>query len=297
MLYWMAALQNVPEELYESASSGGCSMKLAYSSLACPGWTIEEAVQAAARYGYTAIEWRLADGEIIEPDISTEVRRRLRQAPADHGIEIACLDTSCRVMQASPAERTATIEAGQRMIELAAELGAPFIRVFGGALPADTTRAAMLAPTAEVLHTLGSYGGTRGITVLLETHDAWTDSEDVLKLIQAAALPSVKVLWDAHHTYRSGEQPAQTLARLSESIAYVHIKDSRPANGEAGIWSYCLLDEGSVPLREICTLLKRSGYDGYLSLEWEKKWHPEIAEPEIALPQAVPLLRQLWQQA
>ncbi len=27
----------------------------------------------------------------------------------------------------------------------------------------------------------------------------------------------------------------------------------------------------------------RYGYDGYLSLEWEKQWHPEIAEPEIAL--------------
>ena len=35
----------------------------------------------------------------------------------------------------------------------------------------------------------------------------------------------------------------------------------------------------------------RYGYDGYLSLEWEKQWHPEIAEPEIALLQAVPLLR------
>jgi hypothetical protein len=37
-----------------------------------------------------------------------------------------------------------------------------------------------------------------------------------------------------------------------------------------------------------------SGYDEYLSLEWEKQWHPEIAEPEIALPQAVPLLHRLW---
>ena len=25
-------------------------------------------------------------------------------------------------------------------------------------------------------------------------------------------------------------------------------------------------------------------YDGFISFEWEKKWHPEIADPEIALP-------------
>ncbi len=272
-------------------------MKLAYSSLACPGWTIEEAVAAAVRYGYAAIEWRLADGEIIEPDTPARVRRRLREVPASQGIEIACLDTSCRVVQASPAARAAVRDAGRRMLDLAAEIGAPCVRVFGGSLPAGMTRADILPPTAEVLHALGTYGAERNVTLALETHDAWTSSEDVLALIQAVALPSVGVLWDAHHTYRSGETPAHTLAHLGHLIALVHLKDSRSANGRPGEWSYCLLNEGSVPLREICTRLKRSGYDGYLSLEWEKKWHPEIAEPEIALPQAVPYLRSFWQQA
>jgi sugar phosphate isomerase/epimerase len=272
-------------------------MKLAYSSLACPGWTIEEAVAAAARYGYQAIEWRLADGETIEPDASAEVRRRLREAPASYGIEVACLDSSCRVAHASPEARVAAVEAGQRMIDLAAELGAPFLRVFGGALPEGATRADILGPTAEVLHTLGTYAGERNIIVALETHDAWTSSEDVMELIQAVALPAVKVLWDAHHTYRAGEAPARTLALLGDALAYVHLKDSRSANGEPGVWNYCLPGEGGVPLREICALLKRGSYDGYLSLEWEKKWHPEIAEPEVALPQAAPYLRNLWQQA
>ncbi len=36
-------------------------MRLAYSSLACPAWTVEGAVAAVARYGYDGIEWRLAD--------------------------------------------------------------------------------------------------------------------------------------------------------------------------------------------------------------------------------------------
>ncbi len=56
----------------------------------------------------------------------------------------------------------------------------------------------------------------------------------------------------------------------------------------------CLLNEGTVPLREACSALRHRGYNGYLSLEWEKQWHPEIAEPEIALLQAVPLLRGFW---
>lgn len=185
------------------------------------------------------------------------------------------------------------IENGLRMIDLAAELGAPFIRVFGGALPEGETRATLIKPTAEVLHRLGTYGGEHGVTVTLETHDAWTRSEDVLELIQAVALPSVKVLWDAHHTYRFGETPAQSLALLGNAIAYVHLKDSRLTPDKPGEWTYCLLGEGDVPLREIRSLLKRAGYDGYLSLEWEKKWHPEIEEPEVILPQARPYLLSL----
>ncbi len=268
-------------------------MKLTYTSLACPGWSIEEAVSAAEKYGYAAIEWRLADGAIIEPGASKEVRRRLREVPAAHGIEVACLDSSCQAVQATSEGRVATIEAGQRMLDLAAEIGSPFLRVFGGALPTQTTRASLLGPTAEVLHALGSYGAERGVTVLLETHDAWTNSEDVQALLQAVALPTFKVLWDTHHTYRFGETPSQTLAQLGAAIAYTHIKDSRLNASDPSTWTYCLLGEGDVPLREICDTLQRGGYTGYLSLEWEKKWHPEIAEPEIALPQAVAYLRTL----
>ncbi|HET8845606.1 MAG TPA: sugar phosphate isomerase/epimerase family protein [Ktedonobacteraceae bacterium] len=268
-------------------------MKLTYTSLACPDWSIEEAVSAAKNYGYTAIEWRLADGAIIEPDASPDVRCRLREVPAEHGIEVACLDSSCKAVQADETGRQKTIEAGRRMLDMAAEIGAPFLRVFGGEIPANSSRSSLLGPTAEVLHTLGSYGAQRNVTVILETHDAWTNSEDVRALWKAVDLPTFKVLWDTHHTYRFGESPSHTLALLGDAIAYAHIKDSllHPSNSEA--WTYCLLGEGDVPLHKICETLKGGGYTGYLSLEWEKKWHPEITEPEIALPQAVTYLRPL----
>jgi sugar phosphate isomerase/epimerase len=265
-------------------------MKIAYSSLACPQWTIEEAIEAAARYGYDAIEWRLADGEIITAETPEPVRRRLREVPAAHGISIACLDTSCRVVQPTAQERIQVIEEARQMIDLAAELGAPFIRVFGGALPEGTSRAEILEPTAEVLRTIGSYGTEHNVTVTIETHDAWSHSTDVLQLLEIVASPAIKVLWDIHHTYRMGEAPTQSVAMLGSAIAYVHAKDGRPNQTPEG-WELCLVNEGIVPLREACSALKQNGYDGYLSLEWEKKWHPEIAEPEIALPQALPWLR------
>jgi sugar phosphate isomerase/epimerase len=81
---------------------------------------------------------------------------------------------------------------------------------------------------------------------------------------------------------------------LGSAIAHIHVKDGRPNGSLPGDWELCLLNEGMVPLREAFSALRHSGYDGYLSLEWEKLWHPEIAEPEIALLQAAPLLRRFW---
>lgn len=99
-----------PHDDKPDCMKGKSGMRLAYSTLACPRWTVEEAVAAAVGYGYDAIEWRPADGAIIEPDTPVSVRRRLREVPTANGIAIGCLDTSCRVVQAAPEERMAVTE-------------------------------------------------------------------------------------------------------------------------------------------------------------------------------------------
>ena len=40
-------------------------------------------------------------------------------------------------------------------------------------------------------------------------------------------------------------------------------------------------------------LLRAFGYDGYLSLEWEKKWQPHLAEPEVVVPHYIRFMREL----
>jgi sugar phosphate isomerase/epimerase len=52
-----------------------------------------------------------------------------------------------------------------------------------------------------------------------------------------------------------------------------------------------LLGEGDVPMQDILAKLRAAGYDGWIAVEWEKKWHPEIPDHEVALPQHAELLR------
>jgi len=37
-------------------------------------------------------------------------------------------------------------------------------------------------------------------------------------------------------------------------------------------------------------LLTAGGYPHWISVEWEKRWHPEIEAPEVAVPQHLDLL-------
>jgi sugar phosphate isomerase/epimerase len=68
---------------------------------------------------------------------------------------------------------------------------------------------------------------------------------------------------------------------LGDAIRHVHVKDLRR---DCGGWNYVLTGEGAFPLPELKVAVQDLQYDRFLSFEWEKKWHPEIADAEIALP-------------
>ena len=181
-----------------------------------------------------------------------------------------------------------------RWIDLAEDLQVPLVRVFGGqARPG-------LAPeppevvndwVAEALSRAAPTAEQAGVTIVLETHDAFSSARRVAAVLDRVNSPRVAALWDSHHPYRVGEMPQDVIEALGPRIAHVHVKDARRTTPDGSDWQLVLLGEGEVPVREQLAALERHGYSGYVSVEWEKKWHPEIVEPEIALPQHIRWLR------
>jgi sugar phosphate isomerase/epimerase len=101
---------------------------------------------------------------------------------------------------------------------------------------------------------------------------------------------STGLLWDTHHTVAFGkEKPADTFKNLGRYVRHVHIKDSQP-NGEDV--KYVLTGTGTIPVAEIVRVLVAGGYKGYYCYEWEKVWHKEIEEPEIAFPHYAKVMTQ-----
>jgi fatty-acyl-CoA synthase len=154
------------------------------------------------------------------------------------------------------------------------------VRVFGGESPALDDIARRLEPGL-------ARAAEAGVTVALETHDGFSSAALVGELLRRVDNPSFAALWDVHHPYRVGESPNDVVRVLGTRIQLVHIKDAR-RRGEG--WELVPLGEGDVPVRESLAALAAAGYDGWLTVEWEKRWHPELAEPEVALPRELETL-------
>jgi fatty-acyl-CoA synthase len=271
-------------------------MKYAYSTLACPAWPVEQMIDAARRFGYAALEFRLLDGEELDPVADRAKLERAVRLTRAAGLEVCAFDTSCRVVYGTPEARDRTLTELAVWIRLARDLDVPLLRVFGGSAEvagqAPPDDAAVDARAAETLRRATPDAERAGVTLALETHDAYSSVRRVAAVLRRVDSPAVGALWDTLHPYRVGEDPAAVLALLGPRLVHVHIKDARrPLTGSD--WDLVLLGEGGVPVGEILALLEATGYRGYLSVEWEKKWHPAIAEPEVAIPQHIAWLRRV----
>ncbi len=268
-------------------------MKLSFTTLGCPGWTVRQIVENAARMGYDGVDLRGVLEEIDiskRPEFTTGLNETQRMF-ADHGVAISGIALSARYAVLDPAEKARQFDETRRNMELAAKLGTRTLRVYGGRVPEGVTIEGILPILAENLRQIGDEAEQFDVTLALETHDDWTDSAVFARLMALTNHPRVRVLWDLHHPYRTnGEKPEVTYANLAPYTVSTHVKDSRP-NPDGG-HTYVLLGEGDVPLKKMLDMLVAGSYVGYAILEWEKRWIPELAEPEVVFPQYVRKMRE-----
>ncbi|MGJ6969587.1 sugar phosphate isomerase/epimerase family protein [Streptosporangium sp. G11] len=191
--------------------------------------------------------------------------------PGAARLEISALAGYVRIAAAGPDEPV--VRALRDDLVLAADLGAPAVRVFPGGEDVEAG--------ARRLRAVADLCGESGVRVLVETHDAMPTGAAVGRLLDAAGVPEAAgALWDVLHPWRHGEEPAKTLAALAGHLAYVQIKDAVSAGDTTPVPMWA----GGVPLDECGELLR--GFDGWVSLEWERTWYPQVAPVEEILPGA-----------
>jgi sugar phosphate isomerase/epimerase len=258
---------------------------IGFSTLGCPAWSWKTILEQADRLGYAGIEIRGVKGEMDLPKVPEFQGTRLAETKRDLaalGLVITDLGASSRMHEKDQATREKQLDEGRRFIDLAHALGVPYVRVFGDRIPPDEPKEDVMKRVVAGFRQMAEHARPAGVTVLIESHGDFTKSPDLVEILTRVGSPHFALLWDAHHSFVAGmEQPKDTWAALGRWMRHTHLKDSKATGAER---RYVLTGTGEVPVREQVKVLAAGGYKGFYSFEWEKAWHPEIEEPEVAFP-------------
>jgi len=258
------------------------NMKIAFSTLGCPNFSWPEIYSMAKDLGFDGIEIRGLGEDIFtvnaKPFTDDQIEQTINKLSSLH-LTIPCLSSSsCLKFQEKAKENYQEII---QYIALASKLGTPYIRILGdlnpqpdGEVDDEIVLAALkdLIPIAE----------EKGVTLLIETNGVYSDTARLRKLLDNAASDAVAALWDIHHPYRfAGETPQKTVQNLGAYIKYVHVKDSIVVNDKI---QYKMMGEGDLPIDDIMLALSSIKYDGYISLEWVKRWAADLDDAAVVFP-------------
>jgi sugar phosphate isomerase/epimerase len=283
---FLAAIVGLPAALSATlpafAAAKAKKFPIGFSTLGCPAWDWLKILDFAQQHGFAAVELRGLQGTMDLPSRPEFSPGRIAQSKGDvaeRSLRISCVSSSAHMHETDSAKHEEQLADARRFIDLASALEVPYVRVFGNQVIGPREQA--IEHVAKALHQVGDYAGPKNVTVIIESHGDFTDSPTLRAVLDQANSPHVALLWDAHHTFVSGkEDPAYTVAQLGKYIRHTHLKDSRPEGQDV---HYVLTGQGVVPVKRQVQVLVEMGYSGYYSFEWEKVWHPDIEDPEIAL--------------
>ena len=263
-------------------------MKSSFSTLACPDWSLPEVLAAAANYGYDGVELRVISRELDLwklPEFKSYSLAATRAAIEDQGLVVAAIGSSGCFHSADIQERQRNFDSTLRLAEVAAGLGAPAIRVFGDRIQPGSERKQTVERIVDSLTRLADRLRPNGVQVWLETHGDFAAAADVSEILAQLNSAEVGLIWDPANAFeQSGEIPI-ILPQMSSRVRHVHLKDMlRDVQGSS---CYVPTGEGEFPFHTMFAALEAIGFDGFVSFEWEKLWHPELAAPEVALPRFI----------
>jgi fatty-acyl-CoA synthase len=234
-------------------------MKFCFSTLACPGWTFPTVIARAKEFGYSAIDLR---GFLNETDFTAcnpflSDPKKLRRLFETANTEIACLSSGISL----DADET------RRFIDLAPQLSCRHVRILDLSLKQGDA-----STLCEFLLPLADYAADRHVTILVENAISLCRASDLWRVLDRLNHPGIAASLNVPSAQNAGESldVILTLARWLRLVKLHQIDRNTP---------------------DLIHRLRGVGYSGYLSIESEKLYLPDLPEPEDLLPAALETMR------
>ena len=224
-------------------------MELCLFSSALPGWDAARVARTALDAGLTAVEWGVGAGQAVESP------RGAAATLGNLGVGAAGV-----CIQDGSASLT-TPEKLRPFAALAAEIGAPHVRVFAPAL----------GERAEGLATAAAIAKEHGVSLLVETAPATIapSTAQARALVDGYPPDEVGVLYDPGNMVIEGHvDPRLAIAELGPYLRHVHVKNIA-WHREDGSWQWrhAALDAGLLDWSAIVAALDDAKYTGKLCLD------------------------------
>ena len=260
-----------------------------------PDLTVKESISLYAEIGLDGIELVCQEGTPFSKALPRrEIDDILRNAK-DKRLEIVTLTPYMWDINSLDQEMARNqIQGLMDYVDLARDMGARFVRAYGGREVEVRDEERGWANTVLALKEVGEFAGSHGITLVVENHPGTMtrSGRETSRMIEAVGLESVKALFDpANVLYHTDEPWEETLNVQKGHIAHVHAKDYYLRGGER---IACNVGDGMVAWDKILLALRETGYDGYISLEYEKKWHPDqLTDAEDGMAKSAQFIRKV----
>ncbi len=294
------------------------NFKIAGHTMGTPEYTVQEALALFHRIGLDGAEIVVQDDYRcgIPTDCGEETLAALKETAQKLGIQIIALTPyNSRFNSLDEKVRLAEMEGIRKVIGYAKYLGARYIRIYAGNFAAgdQDPEGKMLEKLVESMQVLGEEAKREGVVLVMENHFN-TMTVSAAQSIEAARRighPNVGILYDQANLAFTLQEDYQTAIPLQmEKVAYVHVKDlqfkegnlpfvsdqvSHPKEEERNVVTR-IVGQGDLDWMGILQMMHDYGYGGWLSLEYERRWHPDdIPDASIGMKQSAKYLKKCFQ--
>ena len=291
--------------------------KIAGHTMGTPEYTVLEALQLFHDIGLDGAEIVVQDGyrSGLPTECTEEQLAEVKAKAESLGLKIIALTPyNSHFNSLDEDMRQKEMEGLRKVIRYAKYLGAQYIRIYAGNYAASDTDpdGKKMERLVASMRELGDDAAKEGITLVMENHfnTMTVSAAQSIEAADAIDHPNVGILYDQANLAFTLQEDYQTAIPLqTRKVNYVHVKDLKFKEGNIAFVSdevshpkeedrnviTRIVGQGSLDWPAILKMLWEHEYRGWLSLEYERRWHPDdIPDASIGMKESAEYLRRCF---
>lgn len=270
-------------------------MRLAFSTVACPDWTLEQVASFGASSDYDGVELRtFGHGTTrLACDPAQTASSKVRELFADAGLATPSIATGCRfddpifppVIGRVISDTDRSVREAKSALHMAAAMDVPFVRVFAFEFRKGDNPASGERRIIERLSMLADAARNTGVKIVLENGGSYPGAADISRLISEVDHPLLGASYSLGAARACNEDAIEGANLLADRLWVVKLKDMRDGRP-------CPIGDGELSCRRMVEHLERHRFAGWVVVEWDRLWMPDLTEASTALGIASERVRQ-----